>query len=348
VSNIKDVAKDAGVSIATVSNVINSSKYVSEELCLKVEQSMKKLDYNINTIARNLRSKVSMTIGVVLQNINDVFFTEVLIGLEEYIRGQNYSLMFFNTNFDEKEEVKAIESLRTMWIDGILLDSCVPDSQVAEYSKFLFKDREEKKIPIVLLERDFGRDHNAVVIDNLEGAYSATKHLIDIGKKKILNISGKHDWSMIKQRSEGYKSALLDSGMKVDTDYIEYGDMNMASGYDITRKALEYGKVFDGIFAINDRMAVGAMLAIKDSGIKIPEDIAVVGFDNISLYNLLNPSLTTINVPKYQLGYSSAKSLIDGIKSESYTSPIIKLPTKLIIRKSTDPQSNCTLSLFGL
>lgn len=347
-ATIKDVAKDAGVSIATVSNVINNTKYVSEELTKKVEESMEKLNYNINNIARNLRSKVSSTIGVVLQNVNDVFFSEILIGLEEHVREQNYSMMFFNTNFDKTKEKKAIETLKTMWIDGIILDSCIPDSQTDEYAKFLFKNNSEKKIPIVLLERDFGRNFNAVLVENYEGAYAATKHLIDIGKSKLLNISGKHDWAMIKHRTEGFKKAAEDSNLPKSSIHIEYGNLDMISGYIITRKCLEYGKNFDGIFAVNDRMAVGAIQAIKEFGVRIPEDIAVVGFDNIAIYNLLNPSLTSVNVPKYQMGYTAAKMLIDSIKHESSKLPLIKLPTKLFVRNSSDANSNATLSLFGL
>ena len=343
---IKDVAADAGVSTATVSYVINETKFVSPELKQRVEASMKKLNYNVNSVARNLRRQESKTIGVVLQSVNDVFFSEVLLGLEECVRAFNYSLMFFNTNFDIQEERKAIDTLRNMRVDGILLDSCVEKPDEKEYKSFLHRNSDSRQVPIVSMERSFGPDTYAVISDNYGGAYAAAKHLIELGRRRILYISGKMDMPTISTRREGHSQAMADFDMGLPS--FDYGDMDFLSGYMLIKKSLEYGKSFDAVACANDRMAVGVITALKELGIRVPDDIAVAGFDNIGVYSLLTPSLTSINVLKYQIGHKAAEMLLKHISGDDSQDKTTLLPTKLIVRNSTDSSVITTPSFIGL
>ena len=342
---IKDVARDSKVSIATVSNVINDTKYVSPELRQRVFDSMERLGYTTNHIAKNLRSKVSRILGVVLQNVSDVFFSELLMGLEACVRENGYSLLFYNTNFDINEEKKAIQHFKDMWVDGILLDSCVEEKNAAQYCEFLYGSGGAKDIPIVMLERDFGRGTNAVTADNFGGSVAAVEHLISLERENIMIISGSFDWDMLNRRTDGYLSVMKEHGL---TPLITTGDLTVSGGYDAVRRQVECGQNFDAIFAINDRMAVGAILALREYGRDVPGDVAVVGFDNIELYKLFDPVPSTVNVPKYQMGYSAANMLIELVDGKNEDVPALELKTNLVIRRSSDSNSKHIVTLAGL
>lgn len=346
-ANIKEVAKDAKVSVATVSYVVNQNKYVSPELKEKVLNSIKKLNYNANPVARSLRNKKTHTIGVILQNIRNIFFPQLLTGLEEYTRAKNYNLMFFNTYNDLDLEKKAISSLLNMWVDGIILDSCVPESGKSGYIKFIKDSKSKKAIPIVLLERNLGDGScNAVLVNNFYGGYIATKHLIETGKNKILHIAGINNWSMTLDRTNGYENAMIENGLK-DNILIKYANLYPQDGYNVMKEVLMQDSTINGVFAANDQLAIGAMKAIKESGRCIPEDIGVVGFDNIFVSSLTETTLTTINVPKYEMGRQAAKLLIDQINGEKTDFEIIELPVNIIVRQSTDLRGEKNWELHG-
>ena len=347
IATIKDVARDADVSVATVSNILNNTRFVSEELTNRVLESVKKLSYNINNVGRNLRCKKTNMIGVVLQNVNDVFFSEILLGLEETLRKLNYKLIFINTNYNFEEEKNAIATLRTMWVDGIILDSCVHSENEAEYLEFLLSNGTDKQIPIVTLEHDLIPGKNAVLTDFFQSSVTATEHLIGLGRKKIVHITGLKGVSVLDERERGYTKAMNDANLKPMV-YSQGGLLTTSEGYNVTKDILEQGITFDGLFAVNDRMAVGAILAIQDYGLRVPEDVGVIGYDNIKLYNLISPSLSTINVPKYKMGAHAANMLIKCIDNDNQSQPLIKLHTELIVRKSSDPTASSKISLNQL
>lgn len=346
-ARMKEVADDAGVSVATVSYVINKTKYVSPELTLRVEKSIEKLDYNTNPVARSLRNKKTMSIGIVLQNIRNIFFPQLLAGLEESLREKGYNLLFVNTYNDIDEEWKTIQSLRGMWVDGIILDSCCNEKNKTEYAKHLNHRTASKHIPILLLERNLGiKELDAVSIDNFNGAYIATKHLIDSEHRQIMHIAGNKDWSMSIDRLEGYLKALSDYGLE-SRKFYNYGSFLPQDGYSIMKEILDQHHNIDGLFAANDQMAIGAMKAILEYGLKIPEDIAVVGFDNIFVSSLINPTLSTINVPKYMIGKTAAEMLIESIEKPDKQPENRIMQTNLIVRQSSDVRGERSWDLFG-
>lgn len=347
-SSIKDVALDAGVSIATVSYVLNGNKFVSPELTDKVNESIKKLNYQANPVARSLRSKRTKNIGVILQNIRNIFFPQLLAGLEECMRAQDFNLIFSNSYNDLKIEKDAINTMRGMWVDGIILDSCAKECDISKYVDFLKQSNQKKKIPIVMLERNLcpGKFHS-VAVDNVKSGYIATKHLLDLGRSKILHIAGTEGWSMSTDRKEGYLKALRERDL-ASYALIYTGEFRAQDGYAIIKERIMQNHTdIDAVFAANDQMALGAMTALKEYGIRIPDDIAIVGIDNVFASSIVEPSLTTVNVPKYTMGCTAAKLLLSEIEQPSKEKQDIVLDTNLIVRQSTNLRGEKTWDLFG-
>ena len=341
------MANDAGVSVATVSYVISKNKYVSPELTRKVQDSIEKLNYFANPVARSLRNKKTISIGIVLQNIRNIFFPQLLAGLEEFLREKGYNLLFFNTYCDIAVEKKTIQSLRGMWVDGIILDSCCNETDKVSYAKFLNQKISGKQIPILLLERNLGSSSlNAVSIDNFSGGYIATKHMISNQRQHIMHIAGNKNWSMSTDRLGGYLKALQENGME-DRQFYRYGGFLPQDGFGIMKEILDQNHKIDGLFAANDQMAIGAMKAILEHGLKIPEDIAVVGFDNIFVSSMISPTLSTINVPKYRIGKTAAEILINTIENPDTPAENRIIQTNLIVRQSSDVRGERNWELYG-
>ena len=258
---------------------------------------------------------------------------------------KNYNLSFFNTYDDLTIEQSAIATLKNMWVDGSTLDSCVSEKDKKEYVKLLRTSKSGKEIPIVLLERNLGSDHHsAVLVDNFAGGYMAAKHLIEKGKNKIIHIAALNEWEMTKDRTSGYETAMKENNLEI---FIKYSNLRPQSGYDIMKEIIMQNSNINGVFAANDQIAIGAMKAIKEVGRSIPEDIAIVGFDNIFTSSLIETSLTTINVPKYEMGKLAAKLLIDLINGDKKEPEVIKLPVNLIVRQSTDLRGEKNWELYG-
>jgi len=347
-ASIKDVAKKAGVSISTVSNAINGTKYVSEELKQKINKAIAELDYKVNPVARSLKSKRTMSIGVIITDINRIFFPQVIKGIQDTAAKNGYSITFCNSNDDFETDQRFVRMLENNRVDGIILDS-VADMENQEYFNRLSNlGTQKKRIPVVSIERklvDYNID--SVVVDNKRGGSMATAHLIEYGCKKIVHITGPVNSSMAFDRLKGYKDELLKNGLKVDDSLILNGDFSPLSGYQAVKQLLLNGAEFDGIFAANDQMAIGAIKALRENGYSVPEDVKVVGFDNTFVASIVEPSLTTINVPRFKLGACAVETLmkrIDNILSET---SCIELPINLILRQSTDLKGDKNWDLYG-
>ncbi|MBC7959503.1 MAG: LacI family DNA-binding transcriptional regulator [Vallitaleaceae bacterium] len=347
-ASIKDVAKQAGVSISTVSNVINDTKYVSEELKLKINQVIKELNYEVDPVARSLKSKKTMAIGVIITNINRIFFPQVIKGIQDAATKNGYNITFCNTDDSFQTERKLIQMLESNWLDGIILDS-VADSEEYEYFKHLSNlGNNKKRIPIVSLERRMDSYGIAsVVVNNRQGGSLATKHLMDCGCKKIVHITGPLGSCLVQDRLLGYKEALLSEGLTVDANLIVEGFFSPLSGYETMKQILMSGVIFDGVFAANDQMAIGAIKAIKEQGLRVPEDVKIIGFDNTFVASIIDPSLTTVNVPKYKLGTVSVDMLIHLIEQGINEPECIELPINLVVRQSTDIRGDKNWDLYG-
>jgi len=338
--NIKDVAREANVSISTVSNVIHGTKYVSDELKKRVRKIISDLDYEVNPVASSLKSKTTNSIGIVIPNINRIFFPQVIKGIQSYCARFGYNITFCDTDDSLEKEQYFIKMLKGSWVDGIILDSVASDDDF-KYMDFLANLKSpKKKIAVVSLERNFGdRPMDSVVVNNYQGARTATKHLIDCGCRKIAHITGPAYACMVQARLKGYQEEIAEHADHFRS-LIVNGDFSPLSGYLKTQELISQHRDVDGIFAANDQMAIGAIKALREHKISIPEEVKIVGFDNTFIASIVDPPLTTINVPKLKMGVTAAQLLIERIRQDIDHSRIVEIPFNLVVRQSTQPDGD--------
>lgn len=347
-ANIKDVAKKAGVSISTVSNVINGTKFVGEELTEKVNEAIKELGYQANEMAASMKRKSTKNIGVILPNIGMVFFPDILKGIEAAAKENGYKLFYFSTDYDFEKEKEYLELLRSGWVDGIILDSCCPVENIEEYQEILVNKETEKNVPVVTMEAPFThRNIGVIAPDEIAFTEEVIEYLISLGHKDFGFLLGPRHIPMHKNNIIGITNALKKHNIEFDKDSIMVGDYFAQSGYDAVKNALNSGKKFTALFSANDQMAIGAMKAIKEAGKKVPEDIAVTGVDGIYVTTLIDPPLTTVELPRYEMGYCAGNLLVDMILNNECDKKHILFKGKLIIRKSTDPDYKENWELTG-
>jgi DNA-binding LacI/PurR family transcriptional regulator len=334
-ASIKDVAKLAGVSIATVSHATRGTKYVSEELSSKVFAAIEQLRYEVNPVASSLKSKATRVLGVVIPNLNSIFFPQIFKGIQDYALSTGYRLTFYNTGFDLEREMEILRILESSWVDGIILDS-LADFDDGAYLYFLTElGRPKKRIPLVSLERKVEDERiGSVRIDNYQAAREAMCHLLDCGCRRIAHIAGPHHSSVANERKRGYRDELTSRGVTYNPGMLVEGDFSPIEGYRAMQKLLQRGVALDGVLAANDQMAIGAMKALKEAGRRIPAEIKIVGFDNVFVATLVDPTLTTVAVPRYQMGYEAARLLVAAIENRPQ-GPEVLLPTTLLVRGST-------------
>jgi len=345
--SIKDVAKEAGVSIATVSNALSGTKRVSEKLQRKVSLAIDKLGYEVNTVASSLKSKKTNTIGVIIPNINRIFFPQVMKGIQDGLSHLGYNLMLCDTNDDIEKERFFIQMLKSSWADGIIIGSVANEGDRDYINMLANLSIRNKPIPTVLLEREFtGSRISSVRVDNYQAGRMATRHLLDSGCKKILHIAGPRYACMANARIKGYTDEIKAKDPEVEPVILE-GDFSPLSGYQVIKNYPLAQKKIDGIFAANDQMAIGALNALKENGYEVPSDIRVIGFDNTFVASIVEPALTTISVPKYKMGQMAAELLLKQINNPETSAQNIILPVNLMVRKSTQPGGDKTWELFG-
>lgn len=340
---IKDVAKRAGVSIATVSNVINKRKAVSEELTAKVNEAIEALGYEVNPVGRGLKSNVTNQIGVIVPSFNQVFFTPVLKAIQETAEEYKLQVLVFETGGSVEKEREHVSYLRNAGADGIILASLATNENISEreYIRSLGHMKNRKKaIPVITLENLLDPRLSAVVIDNEKTARIAMSHLLEKSHKRIAYIGGPLKFHTGKHRRKGYEDSLFEKGITVDESLIKEGDYSPKSGYKAMKELLNGKPDFTAVFAANDQMAIGAMKALMDSGKTIPKDVAVIGMDNSFPSSLVSPTLTTVDIPKYEMGKEAMDLLVERIKNPNLLPEVRILDTKLIVRKSTDPDGD--------
>lgn len=328
VSKIHDVAKLANVSIATVSRVLNSSDHkVSAKTAEKVHQAVKELDYRPNALARALQINKTMTVGVIIPDISNHYYAEIVRGIQEEADKEGYNIILQNTDRSQKRIVRSINLLREKVVDGIIFSGGI----INGYEPLsVLKELRERVVVIGRHDVNFP----AVMVDNISGASQAVQHLIDQGHNRIGFIGWSHSSTTAADRLSGYKSALAQNGCRFDTALIREGKLTPESGYDEAKNLLSIEQAPTAIFAANDQMAFGVMHAAMEFGLRVPQDLAVVGFDDIPLSSFFVPPLTTVGIPMFSLGTSSMRALINLISGKK-TSRIKLHKTKLIIRKSS-------------
>lgn len=344
-SGIKEVAEKAGVSISTVSNVLNKSRYVSPELTMRVEAAVEDLAYEANPMGRGLKNNKTGTIGVITEDMCGVFYPYVLKGINEVATERGYQLTICDTQGTYGDQA-ALQREREFFqkfaanrVDGIIFVSMVPNEKKEKYfDEIKSIARKYKRIALVSIERDFTSEGiDSVYFDGYANARIAVQHLVDCGCRKICHITGPLVLQIAQERVVGYRSCMRENGLPVDEErMIVNGDYSHQSGYRAMKELLEKTPDVDGVFCGNDQMAIGALKYLKEVGRRIPEDVKLIGYDDVFLASIAEPSLSTIHIQKKRVGIEAARLLFDRIDSNSDKSPRgIKKDGRLVIRKST-------------
>lgn len=327
---IRDIAKEAGVSVATVSHVINKTRFVSDELQERVKKVIEELDYHPNLMAGSLRRKKTNTIGLIVPDNSNPLFAELSRAIEDIGFSSGYSVMLCNSAYDFEKELKYIRTLRSKRIDGLII---IPTTTEPGHINQLV----ENKMPVVVLDRTVpGVKADMVLVDNFQGTHDAAMHLIKLGHKRIGYIDRPFDLPHSLDRVRGYSKALEDKGIKLQKDLIVKSGFSYEDGAKAMQILLKQKLVPTAVIAFNDITAIGAIWAIKNQGLRVPEDISIIGFDDIPQSSYTVPRLTTVHFPKYKMAEAASKLLMEkmgGSISEKGTEVV--LPLRLIIRKST-------------
>ena len=336
-ASITDVAKRAGVSISTVSNVINGTKFVGEELKKRVLDAIEELGYQPNEMAASMKRRATNNIGVILPNIRMVFFPDVLKGIEDAAKEHGYKLFYFSTDYDFEKEKEYLNLLKSSWVDGIILDSSCPADRLEEYQKLLIANPAGKRVPVVTTVAPFNAKELGVITFDEEKATERTiEYLVQRGHRSIGLLHGPKHIPMYERNMRGIRRVFDRYGIAFDPDNVLVGDYFADSGYQAVKQALKDGKKWTAIYSVNDQMAIGAIKAIKEAGLSIPDDIAVTGADGIYITSMISPALTTVEFPRYDMGYRAGKMLIDMIQNHKEEGQHILMEGKLVIRESTD------------
>lgn len=328
-SRIKDIAQDAGVSTATVSRVLNKTQSVSEELQARVEASVAKLGYRPNIVARSLRLRRTFVIGMIIPNVSNAYFMDIVRAAEDVAIESGYAGTICSSDQDLTKERRYVEMLRDRMVDGALI--AVADRQASDLSSLV-----RAKVPIVLIDRrldDAALD--SVTVDTRSGAYSGVQHLVQRGYKRIATIAGPQSVSTGADKLEGYREALRDAGLPIDEELICIGDYSDASGYELGRGLLNISHPPQAVLAANNLMTLGLLRAVQERGLRIPHDIGIIGFDDNKWASLLSPPVTFVDQPTYELGKTATELLLARMKGERRPSvEHVVLRTRLIVRGS--------------
>jgi LacI family transcriptional regulator len=337
-TNIKEVAKRAGVSVGTVSNVLNSLPTVSKDNIGKVREAIKELDFRPNRIAASLSSRKTSNIGLVVPDIASPYYADLIKGISDALEASGYNIFLCGSNDNLEKENKIINDLLSLWIDGIIIVPVYERSSDIDLINNI-------KIPTVLVNREIqGLNRDLCVFNNFKGAFDATKYLIDNNHKKIITLAGPQHSRSFEDRLLGWKEAIQEYGL-YRNEHIFISDYSVESGYKSMEKALSQIKEIDAVFASSDLIALGAMNAIKEKHLSIPEDISIIGFGDIYLSKYLEPALTTIKRPFYNIGKTAVSMLMEKISGnhlgfESENPGKIIIEGVLEIRKSVAVKTN--------
>lgn len=327
---IKDIARLANVSTTTVSHVLNSTRQVSEDLSNRVQVAIRDLEYKPNAMARALRVHSSKTLGLIVPDNSNPFFSEIALGAEDCAFRHGYSLFLCNSRHDSARELTYMTTLSTYAVDGLILSAVSGDlDQLSEFVK--------SGIPLVVVDRKLAApDIEFIHSDHIEGAREATQHLVELGHRRIGIITGPIDVHSALDRIQGFEEILNEHGIPNDPDLSVRGDFQVESGRRAAQEMMELPDPPTAIFACNDMMAIGALQTLRTLGLGVPEDVSLVGFDDIFLASLLDPPLTTVAQSAYTIGEMAVARLVERMNgSKNLMTQEFCLPTDLIIRKST-------------
>ncbi|MGI6284384.1 LacI family DNA-binding transcriptional regulator [Neomoorella humiferrea] len=327
---IKDVAKHAGVSVTTVSRVLNNSRHpISPETRERVLAAIKELGFYPNAMARSLQLHETKTIGLILPDIANPYYPGIVRGVEDVAHEKGYTVILCNTDRSRERTKAYLRVLREKRVDGVIFTG---GGAVEDASREHFFDHGQ--IATVVIGRHKA-DLPAVQVDNVQSAQEAVEHLIKLGHRRIATITGPAVSTTARDRLEGYRRAMEAEGIAIESAWIVEGDFEFNSGYQAVGKLpLQGPEKITAIFAHNDLMAIGAIKALQEKGLKVPEDVAVVGFDNIPLASFITPALSTVAVPVYDLGVTAMRVLAELLAGRKVP-PVTVLATHLEVRESS-------------
>jgi LacI family transcriptional regulator len=328
---IAEVAREAGVSSQTVSRVINNRPDVAPETRQRVQQVIKRLGYQPSAIARSLASRRTRTLGLITADFSDYFFTQVIAGAEIEARKHDYFFMLGSTERNPQDEPEYIRLLTEHHVQGILFarPSTEPDNR---YLLGLLR----RGVPVVTTAYHLpGTNLTVVDVDNVNGGQQATRYLLECGRRQIAMITGPTTWKSVNDRTRGYKLALEAASVAFDPSLTAKGDWSYQSGYRAMQELLARGRSFSALFAQNDQMAIAAIRALRETGRRVPGDVAVVGYDDIPAAEYCDPPLTTIRQPMQEVGKVATRLLIQAIEEpDTVQRGEVLLKTQLIQRRS--------------
>jgi LacI family transcriptional regulator len=327
-STIRDVAESAGVSIASVSRVFSGGARVTEDVSRRVREAARLLNYQPSRVARNLRVRQTQTVGVVIPDIENPFYTSVIGGIEEVLQASEYSLLLANSNENPKREQTNVRTFQAEAVAGIIF--APSGSDVGMYAQLVAAG-----MPLVAVSRvPDTLEIDAVSIANREGARIAMDHLMSLGHRRIALISGPPWINTAKERLVGYEESLRTHGVPIERDLVQYADFRQRGGYDAMRVLLSLREIPTAVFVGSNLMTMGALQAIHESKLNIPNDISVMGFDDMPWAVSLNPPLTAVAQPAYQVGITAARLLLERVRNPDRPPHRVVLDTSLTLRSS--------------
>lgn len=336
-TTIRDVARLAEVSVATASKVVNKKGSVSEKLTQRVLSAMEALDYRPNEIARSLKVQRSQTIGMVVPDVTNVFFTDVIRGVETEARGRGYSLILCDSNEEQEVELVNLNTLIARRVDGVLVSTSNVYGSPQRGAR--------RRFPVVYYDRvPPGFMGSAVVIDNLGAAYEAARHLLDLGHRRLAIITGRLNLSNGRERLEGFRKALQQAGLPLREEYLQLGDFLVEGGYRCGMNLLRLAVPPTAIFSCNNQLTLGLMRAVSELGLDCPRDVSILGFDDFDWAANFRPRLTTVAQPSLEMGKQAAQMLLRKIECEkdkdaTEERTMVVLKAELRVRDSTAPPS---------
>ena len=316
-----------------MSRALNNYPDINEETKRQVKQLAKKLNYWPNPIARSLKSNKTNVIGVIVPEIKHDFFSSAISGIEEVAYHSGFTILVCQSNEDYEREVINTNALMHQRVAGFIVSISQTTTNGDHFQALL-----DRKIPLVFFDRAFNDIPTyKVIIDDAKSSCIAVTHLIERGHKKIAHLSGPIAMDICKQRLKGYKNALKKASLPIMKELIRYSGLQESDGYTSMDSLLKDNIIPDAIFAVNDPVAIGAFQRIKEAGLRIPQDIAIVGFSNNKITSLIEPPMTTVNQPSFEMGKKAAEILIDMIekRKNGYTNKTVVFEAELIVREST-------------
>jgi LacI family transcriptional regulator len=330
---IHDIAKKLNISASTVSRALKDNPVISKATREKIKKAAEEMGYRPNVMAANFRTKRTNTIGVIVPLINRHFFSSVISGIEEVAYDQGFTVTISQSNDNLEKEKKIAQTLFENRVDGVILSIGMETKEIDHLQ--LFSNR---NIPLVFFDRIVDEiDSYKIVVNDFEGGYRATQHLIEQGAKRIAHIGGPLNLKIYKNRQEGYTKALADAGLAIENSLIINGNLRRDDGYNATKMLMKLPHRPDAIFCANDTTALSAIIYLQEIGIKVPDEVAIVGFSNEPFSQVVTPSISTIKQPGFLMGKKAAELIISQINSseEQTDFQTIVMPTELIVRDSS-------------